>query len=80
MLERDKEILQDPIISKYYCDVAREYIDSTFLAGVDWADMHPNDETIEKILKLTKKYSEIGVYAQQRINMFDYIKQHWNDN
>ena len=39
----------------------------------------PSDETIEKILKLCKKYSGIGVYSQQRINMFDYIRLHWND-
>ena len=38
----------------------------------------PSDEEIEKILKLKKAYTQIGVYAQQRINMFDYIRKHWN--
>lgn len=41
--------------------------------------MMPTDEEIDKVLKLVKKYSTIGVYAQQRINMFDYIKEHWDD-
>ena len=41
--------------------------------------MIPTDEEIEKVLKLSKAYTLIGVYAQQRINMFDYIKEHWND-
>lgn len=40
--------------------------------------MIPTDEEIEKIFKLTKEYSKIGVYAQQRINLFDYIREHWN--
>ena len=42
-------------------------------------DMLPTDEEIEKVFKLYKAYTQIGVYAQQRINMFDYIKEHWND-
>ncbi len=37
------------------------------------------DEEIEKVLKLKKAYTQIGVYAKQRINMFDYIREHWND-
>lgn len=41
--------------------------------------MVPTDKEIEKVLKLFKAYTQIGVYAQQRINMFDYIKEHWND-
>jgi hypothetical protein len=41
--------------------------------------MKPTDEEIEKVLILSKAYTCIGVYAQQRINMFDYIKEHWND-
>ena len=42
--------------------------------------MIPTDEDIEKVFKLFKKYCKIGVYDQQRINMFDYIREHWNDN
>jgi len=42
-------------------------------------DMLPTDEEIEKVLKLVKEYSKLNVPAQQRINMFDYIKEHWND-
>ena len=38
----------------------------------------PTDEEIEKILKLSKKYSKLGVYQQQRINMFDFIRKNWN--
>ena len=41
--------------------------------------MIPNDEEIEKVFKLSKAYSKIGVYAQQKINMFDYIRLHWNN-
>jgi len=41
--------------------------------------MIPTNEEIEKVFKLYKAYLQIGVYAQQRINMFDYIKEHWND-
>ena len=42
-------------------------------------DMLPTDDEIEKVLKLYKKYCNAGVYEQQRINMFDFIKQHWNE-
>ena len=40
----------------------------------------PTDEELEKVFKLSKAYFKIGVYAQQRINMFDYIREHWNDS
>ena len=40
--------------------------------------MLPTDEEIEKVLKLKKAYTQLGMYAQQRINMFDYIRKHWN--
>lgn len=39
----------------------------------------PNDEELDKVFRLYRQYLTIGVYAQQRINMFDYIKEHWND-
>lgn len=39
----------------------------------------PTNEELDKVLKLTKKYSKLGVYTQQRINMFDYIREHWYD-
>ena len=42
-------------------------------------DMLPTDEELNKVFKLYKKYCNAGVYEQQRINMFDYIKEHWND-
>jgi len=45
---------------------------------INFLDM-PTDEEIEKVLKLKKAYTQIGVYAQQRINMFDYIRKHWDD-
>ena len=41
--------------------------------------MVPTDDEITKVFRLSKEYSRIGVYAQQRINMFDYIREHWND-
>ena len=41
--------------------------------------MLPTDEEIEKVIKLSKKYAMLNVPQQQRINMFDYIKEHWND-
>ena len=41
--------------------------------------MTPTDKEIEKVFKLFREYTKIGVYAQQRVNMFDYIKKHWND-
>ncbi len=41
--------------------------------------MIPTDKEIDKVLKLTKAYTKLGVYEQQRINMYDYIKLHWND-
>ena len=40
--------------------------------------MIPTNEEIEKVIKLSKKYSKLGVYQQQRINMFDYIRKNWN--
>ena len=39
----------------------------------------PNDEELDKTFRLYRQYLTIRVYAQQRINMFDYIKEHWND-
>ena len=39
----------------------------------------PNDEELDKTFRLYRQYLTIGVYAQHRINMFDYIKEHWND-
>jgi hypothetical protein len=41
--------------------------------------MNPSDQEIEKVLKLVKEYSKLNVLAQQRINMFDYIRKHWYD-
>ena len=40
--------------------------------------MNPTDKEIEKVLKLVKEYSKLNVPAQQRINMFDYIRKNWN--
>ena len=42
--------------------------------------MNPTNEEIEKVFKLSKAYTQIGVSAQQRINLFDYIREHWNDS
>lgn len=41
--------------------------------------MTPTDEEIEKVFKLSRRYSKLGVHVQQRINMFDYIREHWNE-
>ena len=41
--------------------------------------MLPTDTEIEKVLKLSKSYTKLSVPEQQRINMFDYIKEHWYD-
>ena len=41
--------------------------------------MIPTDEEIEKVIKLMKKYTGLDVYKQQRIRMFDYIKENWNN-
>ena len=41
--------------------------------------MIPTDKEIEKILKLAKEYSRLNVPFQQRVNMFDYIREKWND-
>jgi len=46
---------------------------------VNFLDMLPTDEELNKVFKLYKKYCNAEVYEQQRINMFDFIKQHWND-
>lgn len=40
--------------------------------------MKPTDKEIEKILKLAKDYTKLKVYDQQRINMFDFIRNNWN--
>lgn len=42
-------------------------------------DMLPNDEELYKVFRLYKEYSKLGVYEQQRIDMFNYIREHWND-
>jgi hypothetical protein len=41
--------------------------------------MNPTDKEIEKVLKLVKAYSNLNVCEQQRINMFDFIRENWND-
>ena len=41
--------------------------------------MNPSDQEIEKVLKLVKEYSKLNVLVQQRINMFDFIRENWND-
>lgn len=40
--------------------------------------MIPTDEELDKVFKLYREYIKLGVYDQQRINMFDFIKQNWN--
>lgn len=41
-------------------------------------DMLPTDEELTKVFTLYRKYSKLGVYEQMRIDMFNYIKEHWN--
>ena len=41
--------------------------------------MIPTDDEIERVLKFSKAYTKLSVYEQQRIDMFNYIKEHWND-
>ena len=41
--------------------------------------MIPTDEGINKVIKLIKEYSKLNIPAQQRINMFDYIRKYWNE-
>ena len=40
--------------------------------------MIPTDEELDKVFKLYREYIRLGVYKQQRISMFDFIKQNWN--
>lgn len=40
--------------------------------------MLPTDNEIEKVLKFSKAYTKLTVYEQQRINMFDFIRNNWN--
>lgn len=47
------------------------------LTVIIFLDM-PTDEDLEKIFRLKKAYTQLGVYAQQRINLFDYIRKNWN--
>ena len=41
--------------------------------------MVPGNNELEKVFKLYREYVHLSVYEQQRINMFDYIRKHWND-
>lgn len=41
-------------------------------------DMQPTDKEIEKVLRLVKEYSKLEIPEQQRINMFDFIRENWN--
>ena len=41
------------------------------------SDLPPTKEDIEKILFLVKEYSKLEVFTQQRIDMCDYIINHW---
>jgi uncharacterized protein YlxP (DUF503 family) len=41
-------------------------------------DMQPTDKEIEKVLRLVKEYSKLKIPEQQRINMFDFIRENWN--
>ena len=42
-------------------------------------DKLPTDKELEKVLKLSRAYSKLNIPEQQRINMFDYIREHWYD-
>ena len=42
-------------------------------------DMLPTDKEIDKVLKLFRAYTKLNVPEQQRVNMFDYIRNHWNE-
>ena len=41
--------------------------------------MIPSDKELDKVFSLFRKYTELGVYEQQKINMYDYIRLHWNN-
>jgi hypothetical protein len=41
-------------------------------------DMQPTDKEIEKVLRLVKEYSKLKIPEQQKINMFDFIRENWN--
>lgn len=45
-----------------------------------FSDLLPSKGDIEKVLLLVKKYSKLGVFAQQKIDMCDYVINHWNDD
>ena len=39
----------------------------------------PSDKELTKIFTLYRKYCKLGVFEQQRIDMFNYIREHWNE-
>lgn len=41
--------------------------------------MLPTDKEIDKVLKLFRAYTKLNVPEQQRVNMFNYIRKHWNE-
>ena len=53
---------------------------SLFVQNVNISlDMLLTDKEIDKVLKLFRAYTKLNVPEQQRINMFDYIRNNWNE-
>lgn len=41
--------------------------------------MVPTNKELEKVFKLYMQYTKLGVYVQQRKDLFDYIRENWDD-
>ena len=52
-----------------------ELFDMGFKEGAEWADAHPADETIHRIVRLYKRWYT----TESQTSIVDYVKKHWED-
>lgn len=66
--------------TEFYINITLEI---AFLEGAKWADKNPSTETIDKVLKLDRKWvmewqkTEAPASSNSYV---EYIKKHWNDD
>lgn len=77
-MKREDEIMQAAEKELKDCP----YINTTligvdlYLKGAQWADAHPAEETIHRIVRLYKRWYT----TESQTSIIDFVKSHWNDS
>lgn len=69
-MKREDQIIE---AAKPYADEPLRYLG--FMDGATWADRHPADETILRIVALYKQWYT----TESSGSIEEYVKQHWED-